>query len=64
MWKALAEEIFFFQYHLHLSMSGSMSLPINLRKWMIERFVEQKEKENEAMESSRRKAQSQSKSRR
>lgn len=41
-----------------------MSLPINLRKWMIERFVDQKEKENEAMESSRRKAQSQSKSRR
>jgi hypothetical protein len=45
-------------------MSGSMSLPINLRKWMIERFIEQKEKENEAMESARRKAQSQSKSRR
>jgi hypothetical protein len=64
MWKGLAEEIFFFQYHLNLAMSGSMSLPINLRKWMIERFIEQKEKENEAMEASRRKAQSQSKSRR
>lgn len=64
MWKGLAEEVFFFQYHMRLPMSGSMSLPINLRKWMIERFVEQKEKENEAMESARRKAQSQSKSRR
>lgn len=60
MWKGLAEEIFFFQYHLRLAMSGSMSLPINLRKWMIERFIEQKEKENEAMEASRRKSQAKS----
>lgn len=60
MWKGLAEEIFFFQYHVQLPMSGSMSLPINLRKWMIERFVDQKEKENEAMEASRRKSKSQS----
>lgn len=42
-------------------MSGSMALPINLRKWMIDRFVEQKEKENEAMEAARRKANSRSK---
>ena len=60
MWKGLAEEVFFYQYHLHLSMSGSMSLPINLRKWMIERFVQQKESENDAMEASRRKAQAKS----
>jgi len=33
-----------------------MSLPINERKWLIDRFVKQKEKENEAMESARRKA--------
>lgn len=63
LWLGLAEEIFFFQYHLQLSMAGSMSLPINLRAWMIERFIEQKEKENNAMEASRRKAQSQSKAR-
>jgi hypothetical protein len=63
MWKALAEEVFFFQYHMRLPMSGSMSLPINMRKWMIERFIEQKEKENQAMEASRRKSQSQSKKR-
>lgn len=63
MWKNLAEEIFFYQYHMNLPMAGSMSLPINLRKWMIERFIEQKEKENQAMEAARRKAQSQSKKR-
>lgn len=56
MWQGLAEEIFFFQYHLRLDMSGSMSLPINLRKWMIERFIEQKESENKAMEAEQRKA--------
>ena len=60
MWKGLAEEIFFFQYHLHLDMFGAMRLPINMRKWMIERFVEQKEKENEAMEATRRKSASKS----
>ena len=60
MWNGLAEEIFFFQYHMHLNMSGSMSLPLNLRRWLIDRFIEQKEKENEAMESARRKAQSKS----
>lgn len=32
-----------------------MRMPINLRKWMIERFVLQKERENEAMEKARKK---------
>jgi hypothetical protein len=40
-----------------------MSLPINLRKWIIERFIKQKEKENEAMESAKRKAKAGSRSR-
>jgi hypothetical protein len=57
----LAEEIFFFQYHMHLDMSGSMSLPINLRKWMIERFIQQKESENKAAEAQARKSRSRSK---
>lgn len=61
MWKGLAEEIFFFQYHMQLPMNGSMSLPINLRKWLIERFSEQKERENQAMEAAKRKAKSGSK---
>jgi hypothetical protein len=33
-------------------------MPLNLRKWMIERFIEQKENENKQMESQKRKAQS------
>jgi hypothetical protein len=41
---------------MHLDMSGSMSLPINLRKWMIERFIQQKESENKAMDAQQRKA--------
>jgi hypothetical protein len=56
IWEQLAEEIFFFQYHMHLDMSGSMSLPINLRKWMIERFIQQKENENKSMEAQQKKA--------
>jgi hypothetical protein len=39
----------------------SMSMYINERKWMIERFIQQKEKENEAMEAAKRKASSGSK---
>jgi len=35
-----------------------MKLPINLRKWLIQRFVDQKTKENEQMEAERRKAKS------
>lgn len=32
-----------------------MELPINLRKWMVERFISQKEKEQEAIDKERRK---------
>lgn len=39
----------------------TMRLPINERKWMIERFIQQKNKENEQMEAERRKAQARSK---
>jgi len=46
---------------MHLDMSGSMSLPINLRKWMIERFIQQKESENKAAEAQARKSRSRSK---
>ncbi len=31
-----------------------MSLPIHERKWMIQRFIEQKKKENEAIERAKR----------
>lgn len=43
---------------MKLPMSASMSLPINFRRWMIERYIQQKEKENEAMEAARKKAKS------
>jgi hypothetical protein len=42
-------------------MEKSMKLPLNIRRWMIERFIQQKEEENTAMESSRKKAQSRKK---
>jgi len=50
-------------YHLHQGLPSSMCMPINTRKWMIDRFVQQKEQENEAMESQRRKAQAASRRR-
>jgi len=58
LWKQLAEEIFFFQYHMHMPRRESMGMPINERKWMIQRFIDQKQKENDAMEAERRKAKS------
>ncbi len=56
LWKNLMEEIFFFQYHLHLDKPTCMSYEITERKWLIERFIQQKNKENEQMEAERRKA--------
>ena len=50
------EEFFFFLYHLRQSREQFMSLSINERKWIISRFIQQKDKENEAMEAARRKA--------
>ena len=50
------EEKFFFLYHMRLPPDFSMGMYINERKWMIERFILQKEKENEAMEAAKRKA--------
>ncbi len=38
------------------SRENFMTLPINERKWLIERFIQQKEKENEALEAARKKA--------
>jgi hypothetical protein len=50
------EELFFFMYHMRQSRENFMILPINERKWLIDRFIQQKEKENEAMEAARKKA--------
>ena len=35
-----------------------MTIPIHERKWYMDRFVEQKEKENEAIEAAKRRAKS------
>lgn len=32
-----------------------MLIPINLRKWMVNRFIKQKEREHEQLEAERRK---------
>jgi hypothetical protein len=42
-------------------MEKSMRLPINMRRWMIDRFIQQKESENAAMEAARKKSQSRKK---
>lgn len=54
--KNLLEEIFFFMYNLGRNAHETLNLPINTRKWLTARFVEQKEKENEAIEAQRRAA--------
>lgn len=35
-----------------------MRLPLNMRRWMIDRFIQQKESENAAMEAARKKSSS------
>jgi len=44
------EEQFFFTYHLRRSRKEFLSYPINERKWMIARFLEQREMEERAIE--------------
>ena len=36
------EEIFFFQYHLRMGQAQCLQIPVNERKWIIERFIKQK----------------------
>lgn len=35
---------------MHMSKQDCMTLPVHERKWLIQRFIEQKKKENEAIE--------------
>jgi hypothetical protein len=55
LWENLAEEVFFFLYHMRQSMTETLKLPIIMRKWLINKFLEQKEKEHQHMEAERRK---------
>ena len=47
------EEKFFFKYHIQTSFEEAMMLPIYERKWYVHRFMEQKEREEEAMRKAR-----------
>lgn len=49
------EEKFFFLYHLHMFPEEAMDMPIHERKWIIQRFIQQKQKEADAIEKSRKK---------
>ena len=39
-----------------MSRAQCLQIPVNERKWLIERFIKQKNRENEAMEAARKKA--------
>jgi len=43
------QEQFFFRYHLGMSREEFRSYPIDERRWMIDRFIQQKEREDEEM---------------
>jgi hypothetical protein len=47
------DEEFFFLYHLKVSRKEFLQYPINERKYIIAKFIEQREKENEYMEKAR-----------
>ena len=40
---------------MHLEPEKTMKLDLRMRRWLIDKFIEQKEGENAAMEASRRK---------
>jgi hypothetical protein len=42
--------MFLLKYHAGFSLFETYNLPIPLRKWFVEKLVEQKEKEAEQME--------------
>ena len=46
----LYEELFILKYHGGYSLFESYSIPVGLRKWLIERLIKQKETEKEQME--------------
>lgn len=49
------DEQFFFLYHLNTSRTDFLKYPINERKYLISKFIEQKEREHEYMEKAKRK---------
>ena len=53
--EALNEEIFFFMYHLRMPDNVCLSFEPYRRKWLINRFIEQKRKESEEIERAKKK---------
>jgi len=51
----MMEEIFFLIYNLHMSLTEAEAIPVFKRKWLISRFIEQKQYEKEVIEHMRRK---------
>lgn len=47
------DEEFFFLYHLKVGRREFLQYPVNERKYIISKFIEQREKENEYMEKAR-----------
>ena len=43
---------------MHMDMQKTLSIPINVRQWLVARYIEQKEKENESMEAEKRRSSS------
>jgi hypothetical protein len=48
------EEMFFFIYHMGMDWRAFLQLPINARKWLVDKFIDQKNRENEAFEAAKR----------
>jgi hypothetical protein len=54
--QSVYEEIFLLKYYGNWSFTESYNLPILIRRWFLNRLVEQKEKEKEELEKSQKKA--------
>lgn len=50
------EDIFFCIYNLKMSRSEALNTPIYERKWLMNRYATQKDREHESFEAERRKA--------
>lgn len=50
------DEIFFFMYHMHQTKEQVMSLPIVERRYIIDKFVQQKNLEKEEIDKAKRQA--------
>lgn len=54
--KDVYEQMFFMNYVGNWSITELYNLPVGLRKWFVERTIKQKEKEQEEIEKTRKKA--------